>query len=112
MWKCRVLKERMFFHTLHFHISTLFPIPYSLYGGYMGFVKVAEAAEVLPGTGRVVRAGGRELALFHIEGAFYCIDNDCPHREGPLGEGELEGDTVICPWHAWEISVKTGEVLY
>lgn len=78
----------------------------------MGFVKVAEAAEVKPGVGRAVRVGGRDLALFLVEGAFYCIDNDCPHRNGPLADGFMEGDTVICPWHAWQVSVKTGEVLY
>ena len=74
----------------------------------MAFVKVAELGDVKPGTGRVVRAGGKELALFLVDGAFYCIDNDCPHREGPLGEGDLEGDTVICPWHAYEYDPCTG----
>jgi nitrite reductase/ring-hydroxylating ferredoxin subunit len=78
----------------------------------MGFVKVAETAELEPGQGMVVEAQGRELALFNIGGAFYCIDNECPHRGGPLGEGWLEEDAVYCPWHAWPINVRTGEVLY
>jgi nitrite reductase (NADH) small subunit len=78
----------------------------------MAFVKVAEEAELSPGQGMVVEADSRELALFNVDGEFFCIDNECPHRDGPLGEGELEDDTVICPWHAWQINVKTGEVLY
>lgn len=78
----------------------------------MAFVKVADAAEVPPGQSRIVEADGKELALFNVEGAFYCIDNECPHRYGPLGEGDLEDDVVTCPWHAWQVNVRTGEVLY
>jgi nitrite reductase/ring-hydroxylating ferredoxin subunit len=78
----------------------------------MALVKVAETSELKPGCGMVVEAGGRELALFNVDGEFYCIDNTCPHMEGPLGEGDLDGDEVMCPWHAWSFNVKTGEGLY
>ncbi len=78
----------------------------------MAFVKVADAADVPSGSGTVVQAGSRELALFNVEGTFYCIDNECPHMYGPLGEGYLESDVVMCPWHAWEFNVRTGEGLY
>ena len=78
----------------------------------MGFVKVAEAEKVEVGTGIVVEAGGMELALFNVGGEFFCIDNTCPHAYGPLGEGELYGDAVMCPYHAWQFSVRTGEGLY
>ena len=27
---------------------------------------------------------------------------------GPLGEGDLEGRIVLCPWHAWRWDVTTG----
>src|SRR5262249_34203705 len=49
-------------------------------------------------------------ALFNVEGTFYAIDNTCTHRGGPLGEGELSGDTVTCPWHGAHFNVKTGAV--
>ena len=78
----------------------------------MAFVKVAETTALKPGAGMVVEAAGRELALFNVDGEFYCIDNTCPHMEGPLGEGDLDGDEVMCPWHAWSFNVKTGEGLY
>ena len=74
----------------------------------MGWLKVAEAAEVPQGRGKMVRPGKFELALFQIDGVFYCIDNRCPHMDGPLAEGDLEGDTVYCPWHFWPINVKSG----
>ena len=75
----------------------------------MASVKVAKAADVPPGEGRVVQAGTRSLALFNVDGAYHAIDNECPHRGGPLGEGELEGCLLTCPWHAWQFDVRTGE---
>jgi nitrite reductase (NADH) small subunit len=71
-------------------------------------VKVAEAGEVSEGQGRVVEAEGRTLALFNVEGHLYALDNACAHRGGPLGEGDLEGRLVVCPWHAWRWDVTTG----
>jgi nitrite reductase/ring-hydroxylating ferredoxin subunit len=71
-------------------------------------VRVAKASDVPVGEGRVVDADGKTLALFNVEGTFYAIDNACPHRGGPLGEGELEGPVIVCPWHAWRWDVKTG----
>lgn len=78
----------------------------------MGFVKVLGASELVAGQGTTVTVGGRDYALFNVKGDYFCIDSECPHRDGPLGEGELEDDVVMCPWHAWQVNVKTGEVLY
>jgi nitrite reductase/ring-hydroxylating ferredoxin subunit len=72
------------------------------------FVKVAEAADVPPGTGKCVEANGKQVALFNVDGTFHAIDNTCLHRGGPLGDGELEGTVVTCPWHGWQYDVVTG----
>jgi nitrite reductase (NADH) small subunit len=74
------------------------------------FVKVAEVGDVPPGTGKCVEVGGKQIALFNVAGAFHAIDNTCLHRGGPLGEGELEGAIVTCPWHGWQYDVTTGKV--
>lgn len=71
-------------------------------------VRVAAVGDVPPGEGRVVEAAGRTLALFNTDGRFHAIDNACPHRGGPLGDGDLDGSTVTCPWHAWRWDVVTG----
>jgi nitrite reductase (NADH) small subunit len=71
-------------------------------------VRVAAVVDVPTGTGRVVEAGGKDIALFNVDGRFYAIDNVCPHRGGPLGEGDLEGTIVVCPWHAWKWDVTGG----
>lgn len=70
--------------------------------------RVAGVAEVGEGEGRVVEVEGRTLALFNVGGTFYAIDNTCPHRGGPLGEGDVEDRIVTCPWHAWRWDVTTG----
>lgn len=52
--------------------------------------------------------GGIQIALFRFEGKIYALDNACPHMGGPLGEGEIEGDVVTCPWHGWQFNIKDG----
>jgi nitrite reductase (NADH) small subunit len=64
--------------------------------------RVAARTEVPSGTGKVVLAGGRVLALFNVEGEYFAVDNSCPHRGGPLGEGHLNGRVVTCPWEGGE----------
>ena len=75
------------------------------------FVKVAAVADVAPGSGTCVEVNGKQIALFNVGGTFHAVDGVCPHRGGPLGEGELEGNAVTCPWHAWQFDVTTGESL-
>lgn len=64
--------------------------------------------ELVSGRGRCVSVGGRELAIFQIEGEVFAIDNGCPHRGGPLAEGDLAGCVVYCPLHAWSFDLRTG----
>lgn len=77
----------------------------------MGFVRVAKKDELLKGEGKVVEAAGKAIALFNVDGRFYAMDNACQHRGGPLGEGDLQGNIVVCPWHGWEYDVTTGQCL-
>ncbi len=72
------------------------------------FTKVASTSEIPVGTGKVVDAGGKSIAVFNSEGTFYAIENTCKHQGGPLGEGSLSGTSVTCPWHGWEYDVTTG----
>jgi 3-phenylpropionate/trans-cinnamate dioxygenase ferredoxin component len=72
------------------------------------FIKAARRGDIPEGSGKVIEAGGRTLALFNSNGRFYAIDNTCKHQGGPLGEGEVYGTRVICPWHGWEYDFSTG----
>jgi nitrite reductase (NADH) small subunit len=71
-------------------------------------VRVGRATDVPVGSGRVFDVAGRTVAVFNVGGSFYAIDNECSHRGGPLGEGDLDGTVVLCPWHAWRWDVTTG----
>ena len=73
------------------------------------YVTVGKAGEISDGEARVVDVRGRQVALFRVGDEFHAIDNTCVHRGGPLGEGDLEGKTVTCPWHGWTYDVSTGE---
>jgi len=72
------------------------------------YVRVIGVGDLPPGKGQVAEVNGLEIAIFNIEGSFFAVDNTCAHRGGPLGEGELEGEVVTCPWHGWEYNVRTG----
>lgn len=67
--------------------------------------------EIEPGSAKLVEVEGKEIALFNCDGEYYAIDNECTHVGGPLCEGDLDGETVVCPWHGGEFNIKTGEVL-
>jgi|SRR5262245_58647794 len=74
----------------------------------MAKVFVAKLGEVPPGEGRAIEVGTRAFAVFNLDGVHYALDNDCPHRGGPLGEGDLVGTAVACPWHGWRWDVRSG----
>ena len=76
------------------------------------FVKVARKTDLPSGEGMVVEVNGQTIALFNVGGEFFALDNVCPHRGGPLGEGYCDPHnlTVQCPWHGSQFDVKTGDV--
>jgi len=73
--------------------------------------KVCDAKDLQPGQGRTFWIEGRSIALFNVGGTFHAIENECTHEGGPLGEGVLQGNRVLCPWHGAEFDVTTGEAL-
>ena len=56
----------------------------------------------------VVLVAGRRLTVFLRDGEFYVIDDTCPHRGGPLGQGHVDGFEVYCPMHGWAFDFRTG----
>lgn len=63
----------------------------------------------LPENGKtVVEVDGRVIALFHVSGTFWAIDDVCTHDGGPLAEGELRGYTIVCPRHGAQFDIRDG----
>ena len=77
------------------------------------WVRVCGLAEA-PGPGKVMEAEveGVGVCVANVGGELSALDNWCPHRRGPLGQGWIEGEAVVCPWHSWAFNAKTGQGEY
>ena len=75
----------------------------------MAWHRIANIADCPPGEGMEAFADERVVALFNVDGEFFALDGVCPHQGGPLGQGELTGCIVTCPWHGWQFDVRTGQ---
>jgi len=67
--------------------------------------------ELALGQSKIVRLGQRRILVYHVDGAFYATDSECPHAFGPLEDGHLEGHVVVCPLHGSRFDVTTGAVV-
>ena len=76
----------------------------------MKWVRVTPARNIPVRQGRVVRFGSLELAIFNLGGAFRAVESRCPHKRGPLADGIVAGDDIICPLHNWRLSLDSGFV--
>jgi nitrite reductase (NADH) small subunit/3-phenylpropionate/trans-cinnamate dioxygenase ferredoxin subunit len=73
------------------------------------YITVAKTGSIPEGTGSAVAVGDRLVAIFNLGGGRYtAIDDLCPHMGASLAAGHLEGEIVICPWHAWRFRVTDG----
>jgi nitrite reductase/ring-hydroxylating ferredoxin subunit/multimeric flavodoxin WrbA len=70
--------------------------------------RLGSREELLARVPFAVRLERHPVAVFFHDGAFHAIGNACNHKGGPLSEGRLRGEFVMCPWHGWEYSVVTG----
>lgn len=70
-------------------------------------------AEGLVAEGEVVgvAAGGKPLALFLHEGAYYVVHDLCTHGDALLSEGWVEDGCIECPLHQGKFCIKTGEAM-
>src|SRR6187399_2226029 len=73
-------------------------------------VRVCALDELPIGLGRAFSVAGRVIAIFRTrKGKIFAVDNRCPHKNGPLAEGMLAGDAIVCPLHAFRYEMPGGE---
>ena len=77
----------------------------------MAFVKAANKSDLPAGAIREYQLGGKAIAVANVDGKFFAINSMCLHHAGPLGEGEMEGQLVTCPWHGWQYDVTSGKLM-
>jgi nitrite reductase (NADH) small subunit len=75
------------------------------------WIRITDVATIPLREGRAVTVGTRELAIFNVGDRFLAVDGRCPHKGGPLCDGIVAGDTVVCPLHGWKIGLTGGEVV-
>lgn len=80
-----------------------------------GWLNIMPASDLPAGSASTVYFGGKQVALFNINGSLYALSNRCSHARGPLAEGKLELNdeacTVTCPWHYAKFDLSTGQVV-
>lgn len=77
----------------------------------MPFVRAAAVSDVPDGGSVILSLDGHTIALFHVQGTFYALQNRCSHADASLGEGDVDGDdrTVECPLHGSLFDLTTGK---
>jgi nitrite reductase/ring-hydroxylating ferredoxin subunit len=74
-------------------------------------VLVGSVAEFASAGRKVVEVEGVSIGVFHVDGQWYALQNSCLHRGGPVCNGPLVGGVLTCPWHGYQYSLLTGELL-
>jgi len=75
------------------------------------FTEVAKIEELKSGTMKAVSAAGREILLARVGDKYYAVDGRCPHMQGNLSQGKLEGTVVTCPLHGSQFDISNGQVV-
>ncbi|OGO63438.1 MAG: biphenyl 2,3-dioxygenase [Chloroflexi bacterium RBG_19FT_COMBO_55_16] len=75
------------------------------------FVPVAQVNELPNGERVFVEIDDLPIVVFNIAGRYFAIGNLCSHDDGPIGEGDLEQYSVVCPRHGARYDIRTGKVL-
>ena len=74
----------------------------------MSYVNIAETDMIQPGGKKAFPLNGTNVLLANVDGAFYALDNKCPHMGGDLSQGLLDGATLTCPRHGAKFDIRTG----
>lgn len=74
-------------------------------------VAVGSVAEFAAAGRKLVDVEGISIGVFHVDGQWHALQNSCLHRGGPVCNGSLENGILTCPWHGYQYSLFTGELL-
>jgi methionine sulfoxide reductase heme-binding subunit len=73
-----------------------------------GFVDVCAVADIPDRRAVITCLSGERVAIFRYDGKVSALSNVCQHQNGPLGEGRIINDCVVCPWHGYEYLPESG----
>jgi nitrite reductase (NADH) small subunit len=76
-------------------------------------IKLTAQSDLPPeGEAKEFPLGDKVICVANVNGTISAMENVCLHRGGPLGQGVIEGDKVVCPWHGWQWDPKTGQAAH
>ena len=75
------------------------------------FQRVLDEGELADPGKALVEIEGEMIALFHVGGVYYALDDVCTHDGGPLADGELVDYAIACPRHGAQFDIRSGEAL-
>ena len=79
----------------------------------MALVRLCFKSELPPeGQATEITVGERVICVANAHGEICAMDNVCLHRGGPLGQGLIEGNKIVCPWHGWMFDLHTGAAVH
>ena len=73
------------------------------------YVEIAPADQLTDGERLFVELGGKSIVLFNLAGKLFAIGDVCSHDSGPVGDGEIEENEIICPRHGARFDIRTGK---
>ena len=74
------------------------------------WVRVANVSEIPAGGFKAVELDGAMVVVFNLNGEFYALDDVCTHDGGPLSDGLVLGEEVVCPRHGARFAIRSGAV--
>jgi 3-phenylpropionate/trans-cinnamate dioxygenase ferredoxin component len=75
------------------------------------YVEIAPVSQLPDGERLFVDLGDKPIVIFNIAGQFFAIGDVCSHDDGPLGDGVIEGNHIVCPRHGAEFDVRSGKAV-
>ncbi len=74
------------------------------------WIEIGELADIPKRGARCVKTPAGRIGVFRTqEDQVFAIEDQCPHKGGPLSQGIVHGAFVTCPLHNWVFSLETGE---
>lgn len=70
---------------------------------------VGKASELRsPGDRRTATLNGEAVVVINAAGELYAVSAVCPHQEGSIADGTLEGSILVCPGHRYGFDLTSG----
>jgi 3-phenylpropionate/trans-cinnamate dioxygenase ferredoxin subunit len=74
------------------------------------YIQITSIQEMPDGERLFFEIDGKSIVLYSLNGNFYATGDECSHDCGPIGDGQIEGNEIICPRHGARFDIRTGKV--